>query len=85
VNARNTPGWILGNHMEDQIRTSLEILFVPTCFRTLEITFQYNRKPLRRQRTTVSGVTRMRPRGLTIHSFSPLACALSDQCRAFGH
>lgn len=41
-------------------RTCLEILFLPACFRTLEITLQYNRKPFRCQRTTVSGVTRRR-------------------------
>jgi hypothetical protein len=41
-------------------RTSLVVRFLPTCQRTLEINLQYVRKPLRCQRTTVSGVTMSR-------------------------
>ncbi len=41
-------------------RTTFDVGLLPTCFRTLEISRQYIRKPVRCQRTTVSGVTRMR-------------------------
>jgi hypothetical protein len=41
-------------------RTTFDVGLLPTCFRTLEICRQYIRKPDRCQRTTVSGVTRMR-------------------------
>ena len=40
-------------------RTSLLIGFLPTAFRACEIQLQYGRKPVRCQRTTVSGVTRI--------------------------
>ena len=38
-------------------RTSFGAGLLPTCLRTLEISRQYIRKPVRCQRTTVSGVT----------------------------
>ena len=38
--------------------TSFGVGLLPTCFRTLEISRQYIRKPVRCRRTTVSGVTR---------------------------
>ena len=41
-------------------RTSLGVGLLPTSLRTLEISLQYIRKPVRCQRTTVSGVTMMR-------------------------
>ncbi len=41
-------------------RTSFGVCFLPTCVRTLEISFQYKRNPARCHRTTVSGVTIMR-------------------------
>jgi hypothetical protein len=41
-------------------RTSLDSLFLPTCFLTFEIRLQYSRNPARCQRTTVSGVTTRR-------------------------
>ena len=41
-------------------RTSFGVHFLPTCLRTLEISRQYIRKPVRCQRTTVSGVTMTR-------------------------
>src|ERR1700694_4793034 len=41
-------------------RTSFGVRLLPTCVRTLEISLQYIRKPVRCQRTTVSGVTTMR-------------------------
>src|SRR5580704_2835769 len=41
-------------------RTSFGVGLLPTCLRTLEISRQYIRKPVRCQRTTVSGVTMMR-------------------------
>ena len=41
-------------------RTSLDNLFLPTCFLTFEIMLQYMRNPVRYQRTTVSGLTTMR-------------------------
>ncbi len=41
-------------------RTSLDNLFLPTCFLTFEIMLQYMRNPVRCQRTTVSGLTTMR-------------------------
>jgi hypothetical protein len=41
-------------------RTSFGVGLLPTCARTLEISLQYIRKPVRCQRTTVSGVTMMR-------------------------
>jgi hypothetical protein len=41
-------------------RTSWDSFFLPTRSFTLEIRFQYLRKPARCQRTTVSGVTMMR-------------------------
>jgi hypothetical protein len=50
-------------------RTSFGVRLLPTCARTLEINLQYIRKPVRCQRTTVSGVTTMR------------ACFHSDQKR----
>jgi len=37
-------------------RTSFGAGLLPTCFRTLEMSRQYIRKPVRCQRTTVSGV-----------------------------
>src|SRR5271167_1212375 len=40
-------------------RTSLLMDFLPTAFRAREIQLQYSRKPVRCQRTTVSGVTRI--------------------------
>src|ERR1039458_5472933 len=40
-------------------RTSLLIGFLPTTFRAREIQLQYSRKPVRCQRATVSGVTRI--------------------------
>jgi len=40
--------------------TSFGVGLLPTCLRTLEISRQYIQKPVRCQRTTVSGVTRMR-------------------------
>lgn len=50
-------------------RTSLVIVFLPARFLTLEITFQYEWKPARCHRTTVSGVTTIR------------ACVHLDQTR----
>src|SRR5580692_1768213 len=50
-------------------RTSFGVGLLPTCFRTLEIIRQYIRKPVRCQRTTVSGVTMSRE------------CFQSDQTR----
>src|ERR1700680_245708 len=50
-------------------RTSFGVGLLPTCFRTLEINRQYIRKPVRCQRTTVSGVTTRR------------ACFHPDQAR----
>jgi len=41
-------------------RTSLGVDLLPTSLQTLEISLQYIRKPVRCQRTTVSGVTMMR-------------------------
>jgi len=41
-------------------RISLGVGLLPTSLRTLEISFQYIRKPVRCQRATVSGVTMMR-------------------------
>ncbi len=41
-------------------RISFGVCFLPTCLWTLEISPQYIRKPVRCQRTAVSGVTRMR-------------------------
>jgi hypothetical protein len=41
-------------------RTSFRVCLLPTWLRTLEISREYMRKPLRCQRTTVSGVTMMR-------------------------
>src|ERR1700694_1901857 len=41
-------------------RTCFGVRLLPTCVRTLEISLQYIRKPVRCQRTTVSGVTTMR-------------------------
>ena len=41
-------------------RTSLGVGLLPTSLRTLEISLQYIRKPVRCQRTTVSGVTMRR-------------------------
>src|SRR5205823_777301 len=41
-------------------RTSLDSVFLPTCFLAFEIKLQYSRKPARCQRTTVSGVTTRR-------------------------
>src|ERR1700693_2021116 len=41
-------------------RTCLGVRLLPTCARTLEISLQYIRKPVRCQRTTVSGVTTRR-------------------------
>jgi hypothetical protein len=41
-------------------RTSLDNLFLPTCFLTFEIRLQYSRNPARCQRTTVSGLTTRR-------------------------
>ncbi|PYU79966.1 MAG: hypothetical protein DMG50_21930 [Acidobacteria bacterium] len=41
-------------------RTSIGVGILPTCLRTLEISRQYIRKPVRSQRTTVLGVTMMR-------------------------
>jgi hypothetical protein len=38
-------------------RTSFGVGLLPTCVRTREISLQYIRKPVRCQRTTVSGVT----------------------------
>jgi len=40
---------------------SFETLLLPACFLTLEMKLQYRRKPARCQRTTVSGVTTIRP------------------------
>src|ERR1700737_3470729 len=50
-------------------RPSFGVRLLPTCVRTLEISLQYIRKPVRCQRTTVSGVPTMR------------ACFLPDQNR----
>src|SRR5712664_4400551 len=41
-------------------RTSLDNLFLPTCFLSFEMKPQYSRNPARCQRTTVSGVTTRR-------------------------
>ena len=41
-------------------RTSFGVGLLPTSVRTLEISLQYIRKPVRCQRTTVSGVTMIR-------------------------
>src|SRR6266699_2995677 len=41
-------------------RISFGVGLLPTCLRTLEISRQYIQKPVRCQRTTVSGVTTMR-------------------------
>ena len=41
-------------------RTSFGVCLRPSGLRTLEISFQYNRKPVRCHRTTVSGVTTIR-------------------------
>jgi hypothetical protein len=41
-------------------RTSFGVGFLPTRVPTLEISFQYKRKPARCQRITVSGVTTIR-------------------------
>jgi len=38
-------------------RTSFDVGFLPTGFRTFEIILQYQRNPARCHRTTVSGVT----------------------------
>jgi hypothetical protein len=54
---RRSQGWILSNHPEDQIPNLLRRPSSPTCVRTLEISRQYIRKPVRCQRTTVTGVT----------------------------
>src|ERR1019366_10277748 len=78
-------------------RTSLLIGFLPTTFRAREIQLQYNRKPVRCQRTTVSGVTRINDlfqpdqtfRRTTQNSLSTelsrgrgrLACRASSCCR----
>src|ERR1700730_6286883 len=43
-------------------RTSFGVRLLPTCVRTLKISLQYIRKPVRCQRATVSGVTTMRAR-----------------------
>jgi hypothetical protein len=60
MNARRAPGRILANHLEDQLLHFLGDCLLPLAFLTLEISFQYDRKPARCQRTTVSGVTMMR-------------------------
>src|SRR5215469_15685227 len=78
-------------------RTSLLIGFLPTGFRVREIQFQYSRKPVRCQRTTVCGVTRINDlfqpdqtlRRMTQNSLSTelsrgrgrLACRASSCCR----
>jgi hypothetical protein len=54
---RRSPGWVLNDHLKDQFPNSFDVGLLPTCLRTLEINRQYIRKPVRCQRTTVSGVT----------------------------
>ncbi len=64
---RSSP-WILGaphvgfstTMRKINSRTSFGVRLRPTCVRTPESSLQYARKPVRCQRTTVSGVTRMR-------------------------
>jgi hypothetical protein len=69
VDSGSSPRWILGDHPEDQSRTSLEMRFLPTTQRTLEIARQQKANPARCHRTMVLGLTMMR------------ACFQSDQNR----
>ena len=57
MDARSSPGRILGSIWKIRSRTSWDIGLLPMGFLTLEISIQYQRKPARCQRTTVSGVT----------------------------
>jgi hypothetical protein len=47
VDARCSPGWILGDHTEDEISNSFEIGFLQTFLLALEVNLQYKRKPAR--------------------------------------
>jgi hypothetical protein len=53
VNARCSPGRILGNHTENQARTSLLTRVRPPTWLTLETHVQYKQNPARCQFTTV--------------------------------
>ena len=57
---RCSPGWVVSNHPKDQLANLPRRRSSPNLPRTLEISLQYIRKPVRCQRTTVSGVTMMR-------------------------
>lgn len=54
------PGRVFATMHEIRFRTSLGVCFLPVCFPPLEMNLQYRRKPARCQRTTVSGVTRIK-------------------------
>jgi hypothetical protein len=60
MDPRRSPRGVLNDHAEDQFPTSFGVGLLPTCLRTLEISRQYIQKPVRCQRTTVSGVTMRR-------------------------
>jgi hypothetical protein len=40
---RRSPGWVLNDHQKISSRTSFGVRFLPTCFRSLEISLQYKR------------------------------------------
>jgi hypothetical protein len=58
VDPRGSPSAVLGHHAEDQLAQSLLTHLLPPLFRCRESHAQYNLKPARCQRTTVSGCTR---------------------------
>ena len=60
ADARHTPGGIFNHHPEDQLSNSVRRRLLPTRLVTIEISFQYQRKPGRCQRTTVLRVTMIR-------------------------
>jgi hypothetical protein len=59
VYAGRCPTRVLRHHSGNQLQDLLRSRPLPIGFLTFEITLQYRRKPARRQRTTVSGVTPM--------------------------
>ena len=80
VNARRSPGRILGDLRKIRARTSLLTRFRPPTRLNLEIHLQYKRNPAPCQFTTVLGVTKMR--ALVHPDQSVLNATQNSLCRA---